>query len=66
MTRIDPDWVGIGILLTLALLLLLQLWFSRDRCPLAPRGRHKWDYGSRGIGGWGCVRCARCGKEDIY
>lgn len=27
---------------------------------------HDWDYGERGIGGWGVVRCTICGETDLY
>lgn len=30
------------------------------------RHRHEWDYGGRGISGWGIAECRTCGKTDLY
>lgn len=37
-----------------------------DRLRLPKRHRHDWEYGRRGVSGWGIVRCRTCLHWDIY
>jgi len=61
----SADWVAIIIVSVPAALAIFAL-FRPERCPSTISGGHSWDYGNRGISGWGVVRCSVCGKEDIY